>query len=142
MFARDLNDLKIMLPSEYEEWRERGDDFRRALSHAVISHITTPENWQVNAEYRTEFGGLFPVQCRFSPPGEPWHVCVCSPGELSPAWTMILVSGSGNCVRLLLAMDVFNPEIMMEMLCQTAALARMRCSVDRVAAILAAEVVS
>ena len=69
MFSRNIDDLKTMLPCEYEEWRERGDDFRRTLTHAIMRHLVTPEFWQVNAEYRTEFGGLLPVQCRFTPSG-------------------------------------------------------------------------
>lgn len=139
MFSRNTDDLKTMAPCEFEEWRERGDDFRRALSHAVLHDLHTPEHWQVNAEYRTEFGGLFPVQCRFTPPDGQWHVCVCSPGEISPAWAVVLVSSCGQFVRLLMTTPVFEPQAINSLLCQTAALARMRCSPASVAAMLTKE---
>jgi hypothetical protein len=139
MFSRNTDDLKTMLPCEYEELRERGDDFRRALSHAVLHDLHTPAHWQVNAEYRTEFGGLFPVQCRFTPPDGQWHICVCSPGDISPAWAVVLLSSCGQCVRLLMTTLVFEPQAINTLLSQTAALARMRCSPASVAAMLTTE---
>lgn len=139
MFSRNIDDLKTMLPCEYEEWRERGDDFRRTLTHAIMRHLETPEHWQINAEYRTEFGGLFPVQCRFTPPDGQWHLCVCSPGEISPAWSVLLLSSCGQCVRVLMTTLVFEPHDINVLLQQTAALARMRCSATSVAEMLTQE---
>nr|WP_250369571.1 conjugation system SOS inhibitor PsiB family protein [Enterobacter hormaechei] len=42
----------------------------------------------------------FPVQCRFSADGsDDWHLCVCSPGEVSPYWLLVLLSSGGEwCV--------------------------------------------
>jgi hypothetical protein len=142
MYSRTSDELINMLPGEYEEWRERGDDFRRALSHAVMRHLATPESWQVNAEYRAEFGGMFPVQCRYTPPGGEWHVCVCSPGEVSPAWMAVLVTDDGHAARVLMTSDVFNPESVNALLRQTAALARMRCSFTSMALMLTQEAVA
>ncbi|MCT4709202.1 conjugation system SOS inhibitor PsiB [Enterobacteriaceae bacterium H11S18] len=139
MFSRNLDDLKAMLPGEFEEWRERGEDFRRTLTHEVMRHLIPPEHWQMNAEYRTEFGGLFPVQCRFSPPDAQWYLCVCSPGECSPAWLAVLVSDCGSYVRMLSSMEVFSPEAINALLCHLSALARMRCSAASVAALIAEE---
>ncbi|WP_416347529.1 conjugation system SOS inhibitor PsiB family protein [Acerihabitans sp. TG2] len=62
-----LNHLMSMSPCEFERVREGGEDFRHALSNVVLGHLTIPAGWNVNAEYRGEFGGLFPVQCRFNP---------------------------------------------------------------------------
>lgn len=139
MFSHNIDELKTLLPCEYEEWRERGEDFRRTLTHAIMRHLVTPAHWQVNAEYRTEFGGLFPVQCRFTPPEGAWHVCVCSPGEISPAWSVVLLSSCGQCVRLLMTTLVFEPQAINTLLAQTAALDRMRCSPASVAAMLTTE---
>jgi hypothetical protein len=70
---------------ELEDYRAAGEDFRRELTHAVMRDLTSPSGWSVNAEYRSEFGGFFPVQIRFSPAHGHFDVAVCSPGELSPA---------------------------------------------------------
>ena len=57
-----------MSSDELEDYRAAGEDFRRELSHAVMRDLTSPSGWSVNAEYRCEFGGFFPVQIRFTPP--------------------------------------------------------------------------
>lgn len=59
--------LKTMSCDEFEDWRDSGEDFRRELTHAVMRDLSCPENWDVNGEYRSEFGGFFPVQVRFRP---------------------------------------------------------------------------
>ncbi|VDA76588.1 hypothetical protein BANRA_05675 [Klebsiella pneumoniae] len=60
-----LDVLKTMSSDELEDYRAAGEDFRRELSHAVMRDLTSPSGWSVNAEYRCEFGGFFPVQIRF-----------------------------------------------------------------------------
>lgn len=62
-----LDVLKTMSSDELEDYRAAGEDFRRELSHAVMRDLTSPSSWSVNAEYRCEFGGFFPVQIRFTP---------------------------------------------------------------------------
>lgn len=62
-----LDVLKTMSSDELEDYRAAGEDFRRELSHAVMRDLTSPSGWSVNAEYRCEFGGFFPVQIRFTP---------------------------------------------------------------------------
>ncbi|UMX79894.1 hypothetical protein MJ575_00565 [Klebsiella pneumoniae] len=54
-----LDVLKTMSADELED-RAAGEDFRRELSHAVMRDLTSPSGWSVNAEYRCEFGELFP----------------------------------------------------------------------------------
>ena len=76
--------LKTMSADELEDYRAAGEDFRRVLSHAVMRDLPSPSGWSANAEYRSEFGGFFPVQIRFSPLHGHFDVAVCSPGELSP----------------------------------------------------------
>lgn len=51
--------LKTMIPEEFEDWREAGEDLRRELTHAVMRDLTCPPAWQLNGEYRSEFGGFF-----------------------------------------------------------------------------------
>ncbi|MDR8423730.1 conjugation system SOS inhibitor PsiB, partial [Acinetobacter baumannii] len=65
--------LKTMSCDEFEDWRDSGEDFRRELTHAVMRDLSCPENWDVNGEYRSEFGGFFPVQIRFTPSHGNYH---------------------------------------------------------------------
>lgn len=77
--------LKTMIPQEYEDWRESGEDLRRELTHAVMRDLDCPVNWDMNGEYRSEFGGFFPVQIRFTPSHGNFSLAVCSPGDISPS---------------------------------------------------------
>ena len=88
--------LKTMSCDEFEDWRDSGEDFRRELTHAVMRDLSCPENWDVNGEYRSEFGGFFPVQIRFTPSHGNYHIAVCSPGAISPAWMVVFVPASGR----------------------------------------------
>lgn len=54
--------LNTMIPQEFEDWRDGGEDLRRELTHAVMRDLTCPAGWDMNGEYRSEFGG-FP-RCR------------------------------------------------------------------------------
>ncbi len=60
--------------------------------------------------YRGEFGGFFPVQLRYTPPGEAFSLCVCSPGDVSGEWLIVLMSADGNCVREVLRLTPFDPQ--------------------------------
>ncbi|WHP89690.1 conjugation system SOS inhibitor PsiB (plasmid) [Edwardsiella anguillarum] len=86
-----LDVLKTMIPSEWEDYRASGEDFRRALTHAVMRDLNAPAQWSMSGEYRSEFGGFFPVQVRFTPTHGAFHVAVCSPGEVSPVWMMVFI---------------------------------------------------
>ncbi|EHF4073396.1 conjugation system SOS inhibitor PsiB, partial [Salmonella enterica subsp. enterica serovar Newport] len=46
--------LKTMIPQEYEDWREGGEDLRRELTHAVMRDLDCPAHWDLNGEYRSE----------------------------------------------------------------------------------------
>ena len=52
----------------------------------------------------------FPVQVRFSPFHERFHIVVCSPGEASTTWMVILVSISGRPFRVIRTQPSFSPE--------------------------------
>ena len=71
------------------------------LLHLAIVHFHTPAGWQVNAEYRGEFGGLFPVQCHYTPDsGGKYTFWLCSPGEVSPVWLGVIVDGNGRLTQV------------------------------------------
>lgn len=106
-----LDVLKTMSSDELEDYRAAGEDFRRELSHAVMRDLTSPSSWSVNAEYRCEFGGFFPVQIRFTPPYGHFDVAVCSPGELNPRWIVVFVTRDGQPFSVVRVMDAFNPEL-------------------------------
>ncbi|EAO0165766.1 conjugation system SOS inhibitor PsiB, partial [Salmonella enterica] len=88
--------LKKMTAAEYEEYRAGGDELRRELTHAVMRDLTCPAGWDMNGEYRSEFGGFFPVQVRFTPSHGNFHLAVCSPGDVSPEWLVIFMTGRGR----------------------------------------------
>src|SRR5690606_6313619 len=78
----DLNRINTLTATDLEFIRQQGEDAR------------------------SEFGGFFPVQCRFSADGsDDWHLCVCSPGEVSPYWLLVLLSSGGEVVRTLYQSD-------------------------------------
>lgn len=137
----DLTRINALTASDMEFIRQQGEDARRALSDAVTGLLTTPEGWRVCAEYRSEFGGFFPVQCRFSADGcDDWHLCVCSPGELSPYWLLVLLSSGGEVVRTLYQNDTLQPEQVSQLIAQMAGMRRFNCIARTVAKLMSAEV--
>ncbi len=138
-----IENLNLMIPAELETIREQGDEPRRQLSDAVVGMIDVPAGWRVNAEYRGEFGGLFPVQLRYAPDasGE-YFLCLCSPGEMLPDWTLFLLSGNGTLVRILHQSDVLIPDTVGNLLEQVAGMHRFNCTAATVADLLNAEVVA
>lgn len=57
-----LDRLNAMIPAEFENEHESGDEEPRQLSDSVTGLVELPLGWRVNAEYRVGFGGQFPVQ--------------------------------------------------------------------------------
>ncbi len=91
-----LNVLQTMNAQEYEDIRAAGSDERRELTHAVMRELDAPDNWTMNGEYGSEFGGFFPVQVRFTPAHERFHLALCSPGDVSQVWVLVLVNAGGE----------------------------------------------
>ncbi|ENH27217.1 protein psiB [Escherichia coli P0304816.3] len=91
-----LNVLQTMSAQEYEDIRAAGSDERRELTHAVMRELDAPDNWTMNGEYGSEFGGFFPVQVRFTPAHERFHLALCSPGDVSQVWVLVLVNAGGE----------------------------------------------
>ena len=136
-------ELTGMFPCEFEAWRERGDDERYVLSTAVMLFLNTPSGWKVNAEYRGEFGGLFPAQLRYTAPDEQFHLCLClcSPGEVCAEWLAVLVSADGSFVREVLRTDKFVPDRFNMLLTVAGSLCQMDYIVHGTAAFLLGEVI-
>ena len=134
-------ELTEMFPCEFEAWRERGDEDRHVLSTSVMSFLDTPSGWQVNAEYCCEFGGLFPVQLRYTTPDEQFHLCLCSPGEVCAEWLAVLVSADGSFVREVMRVEKFAPERFNMLLTVAGSICKMEYTVRGTAAFLLEEVV-
>ncbi|MNE49201.1 Plasmid SOS inhibition protein (PsiB) [compost metagenome] len=101
--------LTDMTPDDFETTRAAGYSYRRELTHAVMAALMLPNRWKMNGEYGSEFGGLFPVQVRFVPTHERFEMVLCSPGEISEQWLLLMVSERGMnvaCVRQYESFDV------------------------------------
>lgn len=131
--------LKTMSPDEMEDWRDSGEDYRRALTHAVMRDLTCPDSWDMNGEYRSEFGGFFPVQIRFTPPHGNYHVAVCSPGAISPVWMVVFVPVSGRPFSVVRTLNGYQPELVSHTLSLTARLDAEGYSQASIISILASE---
>ena len=109
--------LKTMIPQEFEDWREAGEDLRRELTHAVMRDLTCPTDWDMNGEYRSEFGGFFPVQVRFTPSHSNFHIAVCSPGGM-----VVFIPASGRPFSVISTLLAWSPEVISHTLSLTARL--------------------
>lgn len=105
-----LNVLQTMSAQEYEDIRAAGSDERRELTHAVMRELDAPDNWTLNGEYGSEFGGFFPVQVRFTPAHERFHLALCSPGDVSQVWVLVLVNAGGEPFAVVQVQRRFAPE--------------------------------
>ena len=105
-----LNVLQTMNTQEYEDIRAAGSDERRELTHAVMRELDAPDNWTMNGEYGSEFGGFFPVQVRFTPAHERFHLALCSPGDVSQVWVLVLVNAGGEPFAVVQVQRRFAPE--------------------------------
>lgn len=65
----------------------------------------------MNGEYRSEFGGFFPVQIRFTPSRGNFSLAVCSPGDISPSWMVVFIPVSGRPFSVLRTLPAWSPEV-------------------------------
>ncbi|KML22902.1 plasmid SOS inhibition protein B [Leclercia adecarboxylata] len=131
--------LKTMSCDEFEDWRNSGEDYRRELTHAVMRDLSCPDNWDMNGEYRSEFGGFFPVQIRFNPSHGNYYIAVCSPGGISPAWMVVFVPASGRPFSVIRTLSGYQPELVSHTVSLTARLDADGYSQASIISILAAE---
>lgn len=114
--------LNSMIPEEFEDWRDGGEDLRRELTHAVMHDLVCPDDWDMNGEYRSEYGGFFPVKIRFTPSRGNFSLAVCSPGDISPSWMVVFIPASGRPFSVLRMLPAWNPEVINHTLSLTARL--------------------
>ncbi|EBQ9782666.1 conjugation system SOS inhibitor PsiB [Salmonella enterica] len=114
--------LKTMIPQEFEDWRDSGEDLRRELTHAVMRDLTCPADWDMNGEYRSEFGGFFPVQVRFTPSHCNFHIAVCSPGDITLSWMVVFIPSSGRPFSVISTLPAYSREVISHTLSLTARL--------------------
>ena len=134
-----LNVLQTMSAQEYEDIRATGSNERRELTYAVMRELDVPANWTMNGEYGSEFGGFFPVQVRFSPPHERFHLALCSPGDFSQIWVLVLVNAGSEPFAVVQVQRVFTPKAVSHSLALTALLDAQEYSVNDIIHILMAE---
>lgn len=108
--------LNTMIPQEFEDWRDGGEDLRRELIQAVLRDLTCPAGWDMNGEYRSEFGGFFPVQIRFTPSHGNFSLAVCSPGDISPSWMVVFIPVSGRPFSVIRTLAAWSPEVITHIL--------------------------
>ncbi len=124
---------------EYEEIRAAGSDMRRNLTHEVMREVDAPANWMMNGEYGSEFGGFFPVQVRFTPAHERFHLALCSPGDVSQLWMLVLVNCGGQPFAVVQVQHIFTPVAISHTLALAATLDAQGYSVNDIIHILMAE---
>lgn len=91
-----------MSADELEQFAERGQDFRHLLSCSVLNALKVPEGCIVEAEYGSEFGGLYPVTLRIAPKGKSpeaeWYIS--SAGAECDGWAICRVNRAGQVTDL------------------------------------------
>ena len=110
----------------------------------ISINSTTPE-WWPSEWVMTNYDKLFsrqksplwefavPFSSRFSADGsDDWHLCVCSPGEVSPYWLLVLLSSGGEVVRTLYQSDTLQPDRINQLIAQLAGMRRFNCTASTV----------
>ncbi|EBG2302952.1 conjugation system SOS inhibitor PsiB [Salmonella enterica] len=130
-----------------EHWyAEQGCNFcgwqlyeRGELVDVLWGELDAPDNWTMNGEYGSEFGGFFPVQVRFTPAHERFHLALCSPGDVSQVWVLVLVNAGGEPFAVVQVQRRFAPEAVSHSLALAASLDAQGYSVNDIIHILMAE---
>lgn len=115
--------INKLTPDELEDIRERGLPERQRLTISVIADLDIPDGWHIAGEWQSEYGGIFPVQCRLTPDlDKPLTLSLCSPGDVSPLWVLVIQAHPAQRVRVLHAAAEFYPDALSELLEQVAAM--------------------
>lgn len=123
LFSADA--LNRMTPDELEAVRDRGLPERQRMTDCVIASLNIPDGWHIAGEWQGEFGGLFPVQCRLTPDLEkPLTLSLCSPGDVSPLWVVVIQAHPAQRVRVLHAAAEFYPDSLSDLLAQVETMLR------------------
>ncbi|ENP0961413.1 conjugation system SOS inhibitor PsiB [Escherichia coli] len=109
-----LNVLQTMSAQEYEDIRAAGTDERRELTHAVMRELDAPAH-------------------------ERFHLALCSPGDVSQVWVLVLVNAGGEPFAVVQVQRRFAPEAVSHSLALAASLDAQGYSVSDIIHILMAE---
>ncbi len=133
-----LNALQSMNAQEYEDIRAAGSDMRRNLTHEVMREVDAPANWMMNGEYGSEFGAFSrPGSFHASPRTFP--LALCSPGDVSQLWMLVLVNCGGQPFAVVQVQHIFTPVAISHTLALAATLDAQGYSVNDIIHILMAE---
>jgi hypothetical protein len=106
-----LSKLRAFISTDFDQYRERGEGFRQTLSSAVIAGLSLPECWDVDYEFRQEWGGEFPVHLRLNCKMAPTiPIEIVSPSHESPYWYGRLWFEGGESVAWFYSGDCFEPD--------------------------------
>ncbi|MEI7412126.1 conjugation system SOS inhibitor PsiB [Pectobacterium aroidearum] len=112
-----IDALNKMTPDELEGLRDSGLPERQRMTDCVIAALNIPDGWSITGEWQNEFGGLFPVQCRLTPDlNKPLTLSLCSPGDVSPMWVVVIQAHPAQRVWVLYAAEEFYPESLSDLL--------------------------
>ena len=65
---------------------------------------------------------------------------MCSPGEVSPYWILVLLSSGGEVVRTLYQSDTLQPDRINQLIAQLAGMRRFNCTARTVVKLMNVEV--
>ncbi len=138
-----LHELWLQSGTGQRRWEGLPDDVRETIT----VHFTAKRgdwcdiwgNWMMNGEYGSEFGGFFPVQVRFTPAHERFHLALCSPGDVSQLWMLVLVNCGGQPFAVVQVQHIFTPVAISHTLALAATLDAQGYSVNDIIHILMAE---
>ncbi|MEX3155129.1 conjugation system SOS inhibitor PsiB, partial [Escherichia coli] len=124
-----------------EQYHRAGQQRLAAVQRAMQQGAANDDwfNWMMNGEYGSEFGGFFPVQVRFTPAHERFHLALCSPGDVSQLWMLVLVNGGGQPFAVVQVQHIFTPVAISHTLALAATLDAQGYSVNDIIHILMAE---
>lgn len=106
-----LAKLQALTTTDFEQYRERGDEARLRLSSAVIAALSLPDCWQIGCEHRQEWCGVHPVHLRLPHVSAPLvPIDIISPCHESPYWYGRLWFEDAGSVVWFYSADSFNPE--------------------------------
>ena len=126
--------INKLTPDELEDIRERGLPERQRLTDFVIADLDIPDGWHIAGEWQSEYGGIFPVHCRLTPDlDKPLTLSLCSPGDVSPLWVLVIQAHAAQRVRVLHAAAEFDPDRLSYLLEQVDTLLRNRRSAHAIA---------
>lgn len=108
--------LCAMTGADFEQYAERGEDYRNRLSNAIIKHLSLPEHWRCEAEFRGEFGGCSPVHLRLTHAQvDDLVVNVCSSNEDVDQWGAY-IPFSDQRIAWVYSSELFTPEKLIDVL--------------------------